>query len=83
VVPERHLQVGVRVVVADECRSERSRRPRVVLPFRQRLVGHEARLQDDPRRLADRLDLVAHGGHRPLDERHEAGGADPDGPAGG
>src|SRR5829696_1013461 len=49
----------------------------VALDRRQRLVCHELGLEHDAQRLIDRLDLIKDRGDRPLDERHEADGADP------
>ena len=45
---------------------------------RELLVGDQLRLEDDPDRLVDGLDLVADRGDRALGERHQAGRADPD-----
>ena len=84
VVPECSLQVVRAVVLADQWGAQRRCRPGIVVgSVRSRLVGDEPGLDDNPRRRADRLDLVQDGGDRPLDERHEPGGADAHGLPGG
>ena len=54
------------------------RLPWVAGPWRGGLVGHQLGLHDQSQRLADRLDHVLDGGHRPLGERHQPPGSNPD-----
>ena len=75
-LPRAVHQDGAQLVGAmrlrDQRRGQDRGRPRVLAARGHVLVGHDLRLQDDPRLAVERLDLVADRGHRAVHEGHQA-----------
>lgn len=77
-MPQRGLKIVVRVELAEERGAQRGGHPGVVSLLGHGLVGDQRRLNDDPGRRLERLDLIADRGHRALNEGDEPGRVDLD-----
>lgn len=75
-VDEHDLRAEIAPKLCLERRFERGSSPRVVAARGHRLVRDQLRLHDQPRRILERLDLVADRRDRPLHERDQPPGDD-------
>jgi hypothetical protein len=82
-VHQQRAQASMAVVLAGQGRRHDRGHARVTAIAGQRLVGHQLRLHYDPRRVAERLDLVQDRRHGPLHEGNQARRAHPYTLAGG